>query len=387
MVYWYYIKTGGTSIANNHALYNAFHVKMNDADGFSTYNKELYIGYNGNGVTTINTYFVTTSGTTSYGTYVKYSKTNGHCLNGYPLVVKSLNEINHSYMIPIEGDVISGSYVIPDHTTTVTLSSMEVDRGMIPVHIDLKGHTYNYMLLDYEVNGAWVQTRYTRADNNIKSIYLCNITDANTPGSSYPTDIISLYNNSVFNSELVGEILDFGKETQDIPKTISDFIKANFKEYDDGSLDMNLYHNNAERNRVDKTNFLESVSTLNGYLRDKTSITNPSIIIEMSEFPTFNYVYLPKFNRYYYVTNILSIATNLWQIDMHVDVLMSYKDKILLQSAIIERNEYEWDPYLIDSSLPVSKEPNITVEEVPQSIINTTYGDDDMYTFFLEVVG
>ena len=150
---------------------------------------------------------------------------------------------------------------------------------------------------------------------------------------------------------------------------------------------MILYHNNAEQNRLDKTNFLENVSTLNGYLRDKTSITNPSIIIEMNDFPTFNYVFLPKFNRYYYVTNIISIATNLWQIDMHVDVLMSYKDKILLQSAIIERNEYEWDPYLIDSSLPVSKEPNITVEEVPQSIINTTYGDDDMYTFLLEVVG
>ena len=381
MVYWYYIKTGGTSTANHHSLYNAFHVKMNDADGFSTYNKELYIGYNGNGVTTINT-----SGTTSSGKYVRYSSTNGHYLNGYPLVVKSLNEINHSYMIPIEGDVISGSYVIPDHTTTVTLSSMEVDRGMIPVHIDLKGHTYNYMLLDYEVNGAWVLTKYTRADNNIKSIYLCNITDANTPGSSYPTDIISLYNNRVFNSELVGEILDFGKETQDIPKTISDFIKANFKEYDDGSLDMNLYHNNAERNRVDKTNFLESVSTLNGYLRDKTSITNPSIIIEMSEFPTFNYVYIPKFNRYYYVTNILSIATNLWQIDMHVDVLMSYRDEILDTECIIERNQYDYNAFLVDKDLPCEKARTLyMVSDTIRTKINPFLNMDD-YCFVLQVV-
>jgi hypothetical protein len=289
-------------------------------------------------------------------------------------------------MIPIEGDVISGSYVIPDHTTTVTLSSMEVDRGMIPVHIDLKGHTYNYMLLDYEVNGAWVLTKYTRADNNIKSIYLCNITDANTPGSSYPTDIISLYNNRVFNSELVGEILDFGKETQDIPKTISDFIKANFKEYDDGSLDMNLYHNNAERNRVDKTNFLESVSTLNGYLRDKTSITNPSIIIEMSEFPTFNYVYLPKFNRYYYVTNILSIATNLWQIDMHVDVLMSYRDEILDTECIIERNQYDYNAFLVDKDLPCEKARTLyMVSDTIRTKINPFLNMDD-YCFVLQVV-
>lgn len=386
MVYWYYIKIGGTSAANSHSLYNAFHVKMNDADGFSTYNKELNIGYSGNGVATIHTYFVTTSGTTSYATYVRYSTTNGHYLNGYPLVVKSLNEINHSYMIPIEGDVISGSYVIPDHTTTVTLSSMEVDRGMIPVHIDLKGHTYNYMLLDYEANGAWVLTRYTRADNNIKSIYLCNITDAYTPGSSYPTDIISLYNNRVFNSELVGEILDFGKETQDIPKTISDFIKANFKEYDDGSLDMNLYHNNAEQNRLDKTNFLENVSTLNGYLRDKTSITNPSIIIEMNDFPTFNYVYLPKFNRYYYVTNIISIATNLWQIDMHVDVLMSYRDEILDTECIIERNQYDYNAFLVDKDLPCEKARTLyMVSDTIRTKINPFLSMDD-YCFVLQVV-
>ena len=211
---------------------------------------------------------------------------------------------------------------------------------------------------------------------------MCNIED-NTPGSEYPEDSLKIYSNHQFITELQNKTIDFGEE-QEIPKELANFLKNNLKEYDDGSLDMILYHNNAEQNRLDKTNFLESVSTLNGYLRDKTSITNPSIIIEMSEFPTFNYVYLPKFNRYYYVTNILSIATNLWQIDMHVDVLMSYKDKILLQSAIIERNEYEWNPYLIDSSLPVSKEPNITVEEVPQSIINT--GQPANRNFILMVV-
>ena len=316
--------------------------------------------------------------------YIRYNK-GILLINGYPLVLKSTVQRVERWLKTLPGGSIKGKYTIPSVVTDPALSSSSLDRGIIPLHVTINEKTYNYMLLDYKNNGAWVQQGYTNVEGDISDIYLCNI-EGNTPGPEYPEDSLKIYSNHQFITELQNKTIDFGEE-QEIPEELANFLKNNLKEYDDGSLDMILYHNNAEQNRLDKTNFLENVSTLNGYLRDKTSITNPSIIIEMNDFPTFNYVYLPKFNRYYYVTNIISIATNLWQIDMHVDVLMSYKDKILLQSAIIERNEYEWDPYLIDSSLPVSKEPNITVEEVPQSIINTTYGDDDMYTFFLEVVG
>lgn len=384
MAYWYSILTGYSSgTANFYAIKNGFHTKMKDADGFTTYNYELYATVRLNNRTSTVTTYYKDGTSTLYGTYIRYNK--GILINGYPLVLKSTVQRVESWLKNLPGGSIKGKYTIPSVVTDPALSSSSLDRGMIPLHVTINEKTYNYMLLDYKNNGAWVQQGYTNVEGDISDIYLCNI-EGNTPGSEYPEDSLKIYSNHQFITELQNKTIDFGEE-QEIPKELANFLKNNLKEYDDGSLDMILYHNNAEQNRLDKTNFLENVSTLNGYLRDKTSITNPSIIIEMSEFPTFNYVYLPKFNRYYYVTNILSIATNLWQIDMHVDVLMSYKDKILLQSAIIERNEYEWDPYLIDSSLPVSKEPNITVEEVPQSIINTTYGDDDMYTFFLEVVG
>lgn len=384
MAYWYRILTGYSSgTANFYTIKNGFHTKMKDADGFTTYNYEIYAAVRlNNRASTVTTYYKDGTSTLN-GSYIRYNK--GILINGYPLVLKSTVQRVESWLKNLPGGSIKGKYTIPSVVTDPALSSSSLDRGMIPLHVTINEKTYNYMLLDYKNNGAWVQQGYTNVEGDISDIYLCNI-EGNTPGPEYPEDSLKIYSNHQFITELKNKTIDFGEE-QEIPEELANFLKNNLKEYDDGSLDMILYHNNAEQNRLDKTNFLENVSTLNGYLRDKTSITNPSIIIEMNEFPTFNYVYLPKFNRYYYVTNILSIATNLWQIDMHVDVLMSYKDKILLQSAIIERNEYEWDPYLIDSSLPVSKEPNITVEEVPQSIINTTYGDDDMYTFFLEVVG
>lgn len=384
MAYWYRILTGYISgTANFYTINNGFHTKMKDADGFTTYNYEIRAAVRVNNRASAVTTYYKDGTSTLYGTYIRYNK--GILLNGYPLVLKSTVQRVESWLKNLPGGSIKGKYTIPSVVTDSALSSSSLDRGIIPLHVTINEKTYNYMLLDYKNNGAWVQQGYTNVEGDISDIYLCNI-EGNTPGPEYPEDSLKIYSNHQFITELQNKTIDFGEE-QEIPEELANFLKNNLKEYDDGSLDMILYHNNAEQNRLDKTNFLENVSTLNGYLRDKTSITNPSIIIEMNDFPTFNYVYLPKFNRYYYVTNIISIATNLWQIDMHVDVLMSYKDKILLQSAIIERNEYEWDPYLIDSSLPVSKEPNITVEEVPQSIINTTYGDDDMYTFFLEVVG
>lgn len=382
MAYWYRILTGYSSGRVDYYQINndSFHTKMKDADGFTTYNYEIYATVRVKSYASAVTTYYKDGTSTLYGTYIRYN--NGILLNGYPLVLKSKVQRVESWLKTLPGGSIKGKYTIPSVVTDPALSSSSLDRGMIPLHVTINEKTYNYMLLDYKNNGAWVQQGYTNVKGDISDIYLCNI-ENNTPGSEYPEDSLKIYSNHQFITELQNKAIDFGEE-QEIPNELANFLKNNLKEYDDGSLDMILYHNNAEQNRLDKTNFLESVSTLNGYLRDKTSITNPSIIIEMSEFPTFNYVYLPKFNRYYYVTNILSIATNLWQIDMHVDVLMSYKDKILLQSAIIERNEYEWNPYLIDSSLPVSKEPNITVEEVPQSIINT--GQPANRNFILMVV-
>lgn len=382
MAYWYRILTGYSSgrVDYFRTINNSFHTKMKDADGFTTYNYEIYVTVRANTYASAVTTYYKDGTSELHGTYIRYN--NGIILNGYPLVLKSKVQHEESWLKTLPGGSIKGKYTIPSVVTVPALSSSSLDRGMIPLHVTINEKTYNYMLLDYKNNGAWVQQGYTNVKGDISDIYLCNI-ENNTPGSEYPEDSLKIYSNHQFITELQNKTIDFGEE-QEIPNELANFLKNNLKEYDDGSLDMILYHNNAEQNRLDKTNFLESVSTLNGYLRDKTSITNPSIIIEMSEFPTFNYVYLPKFNRYYYVTNILSIATNLWQIDMHVDVLMSYKDKILLQSAIIERNEYEWNPYLIDSSLPVSKEPNITVEEVPQSIINT--GQPANRNFILMVV-
>lgn len=81
---------------------------------------------------------------------------------------------------------------------------------------------------------------------------------------------------------------------------------------------------------------LTEVSTLdNVKLKDATELIKPELVLMSDDYPTFNYVYLPKFNRYYYVTNITVNPNKIYRIALDVDVLMSFKDDILKSKGYV----------------------------------------------------
>lgn len=139
-----------------------------------------------------------------------------------------------------------------------------------------------------------------------------------------------------------------------------------------------LYKNKAERNRVDKSTYIEKYAEIKGTLRESTSILTPvitiqfthrevdvvdsnsewviwnndKVIITLEEVLSCNYVYIPMFKRYYFIDDIVSVRNGLWQISMSVDVLMSFKDDILKQECFVSRNEFEFDHLLNDPLIP-----------------------------------
>lgn len=135
-------------------------------------------------------------------------------------------------------------------------------------------------------------------------------------------------------------------------------------------FDMNLYQSTTELNRVDKTNYLTSTGVLSGVLREECSITEPSINIQLEGVPNFNYVYIPIFGRYYFVTNITSIKQNLWNISLEVDVLMTYKDSIYSLYGFIERNENEYNPEIIDTKRVVEQGFNVEEHTIQNSVFS-----------------
>ncbi len=117
---------------------------------------------------------------------------------------------------------------------------------------------------------------------------------------------------------------------------------------------MHFYTNTAENNRVDKTNFLTSTITLNGVLRESCSIMAPAFNIEVkkvSDVLNSNYVYIPAFRRYYFITDITSLYKNIWRVSCSCDVLMSFKDSIYQLEGIIGRNENEYNDMIPDNEI------------------------------------
>lgn len=87
---------------------------------------------------------------------------------------------------------------------------------------------------------------------------------------------------------------------------------------------------------------------------DKTDILNPIIKLGKAMDPlTYNYVYIPEFNRYYFVSEPPTFDAGYYTLKLHVDVLMSWKDYINKQKAIIKRNETRFNMYLDDAQYKV----------------------------------
>lgn len=111
-------------------------------------------------------------------------------------------------------------------------------------------------------------------------------------------------------------------------------------------MTINLYVNNSAPNVCDKS--LTDVATVEGYVRDATSLLTPTIIIQRNAPTGFNYFYVPEFSRYYFLTGVSTVVNNLVSISGTVDVAMTYKNEFRNWDAVVRRNENRYNMLLDD---------------------------------------
>lgn len=116
------------------------------------------------------------------------------------------------------------------------------------------------------------------------------------------------------------------------------------------TFEIKTYNYSGETSRVDKTDYLTPISTISGVLRGEASLLNFNVLIQSDTVPNFNYCYIDKFKRYYYVTEPVSVRQNLWEMTMQVDALTTYKDSLLKCEGYIDRNEYIQNKMIIDNN-------------------------------------
>lgn len=138
------------------------------------------------------------------------------------------------------------------------------------------------------------------------------------------------------------------------------------------AFDIVMMNNQEELNKITKSP--STVMTLTGTLRDETDIVDPVIIIEYAGTLTnCNYMYISEFSRYYFITKIESVRTNLWRVYAHCDVLKTYAEAILGTPAVVARSETRYNLMLNDSFFKVYSNPRLQIANFPNKFNGESY--------------
>ena len=88
-------------------------------------------------------------------------------------------------------------------------------------------------------------------------------------------------------------------------------------------------------------------------IKAPSSIINPVLEVGTVNVISFNYCYIPAFNRYYFIDDIV-FDRGIWNVSCTVDVLASYKSDIGSTSCYVLRSSASSDGDIIDTLYPMT---------------------------------
>lgn len=137
------------------------------------------------------------------------------------------------------------------------------------------------------------------------------------------------------------------------------------------------YNTNDSTNTINKS--LDFISDIDVKFKEEVNIYNPNIMLKYDDLINFNYMYIDKFKRYYFIEDIEVFPNKIYKLTLKCDVLMSFKDDILNSYGNITSQTNYNDYYNFDYSSEVRKETNIynsnvILDDVKSTILCTIGG-------------
>ncbi len=146
-------------------------------------------------------------------------------------------------------------------------------------------------------------------------------------------------------------------------------------------MEIKLYKNLSENNVIGKT--LTQIKSVEANLKNDVSVINPTFILYYTDnILQSNYCFIPKFNRYYFIDEIVPITGDRCIVKCRVDVLESFKEDIKSLTVILDKSQsiYKSNKYLDDGSFVVENKDFNTIHNFPN-------GFNDEGTFILICAG
>ena len=131
-------------------------------------------------------------------------------------------------------------------------------------------------------------------------------------------------------------------------------------------MEIKVYKNLSENNVIGKT--LTHIKSVEAQLKNDVSVINPTFILYYTEnILQSNYCFIPKFNRYYFIDEIVPITGDRCIVKCRVDVLESFKEDIKSLTVILDKAQsiYKSNKYLDDGSFVVENKDFNTIHNFP----------------------
>lgn len=122
-------------------------------------------------------------------------------------------------------------------------------------------------------------------------------------------------------------------------------------------------------------------------LKSPTSLHAPTFNISAG---SFDYNYLKWGDRYYFVTDVTSVRTGLWEVSAVIDVLATFKADILASTQFVCYSSQVGNAWLSDTRIPVLKSTTAAKNSVLTGILSrigcyilSAVGKDRCYTYMI----
>lgn len=155
---------------------------------------------------------------------------------------------------------------------------------------------------------------------------------------------------------------------------------------------VNFYNCSDDKRVMSKT--LTAQITVQATFLQASSIIKPRLRLAWNNaYVSCNYMYIPAFNRYYFVDDITADTGGAVIINASIDVLTTYQDQIKLCPAVVTRqarsiqrgsNRSTW---IADSKLPITTGRTLKAIEFEGTVLNISTAAMTDNNFVLNVAG